>query len=365
MIRVLHVVSGDLWAGAEVMVYNLLRNLRKQRQFDIYTFLLNEGRLSRELRNLGIRVCVVEENRHSFQNIGYKLYILIRRIRPHVVHSHRYKENILSFLATRLLKGNKLVTTQHGLPEIFSGAKKQRSVTRLNYSIMKIAFDKVVCVSNEIKERFINGNGFDPALLAVVHNGISLNPPKNDPKMGSGEFCIGSAGRLFPVKDYQLFVEIAHRVIKVKNNVRFLLAGEGPEMSALKMLVGQYKLGDRFEFLGHLDNMSDFYNRLNLYLNTSIHEGVPMSVLEAMAHGIPVVAPAVGGLREIVEHGQNGYLIDSRVPEDYAAVCLDIMGDEHLHQRLSAAARQRVNDFFTADQMAKNYCKLYRELVAN
>ena len=365
MIRVLHVVSGDLWAGAEVMVYNLLKNLQKQSQFEVYTFLLNEGRLSRELRNLGLKVFVVEENRHSFQNIGYKLYKLIRTVKPHVVHSHRYKENVLSFLTTRLSKGTKLVTTQHGLPEIFSDAKKQRFVTRLNYSIMKMAFDKVVCVSNEIKGRFIDWNRFDPALLAVVHNGISLNPPKNDAKMGSGDFCIGSAGRLFPVKDYKLFIEIAHGVMKINNNVRFLLAGEGPEMSSLEMIVGQYGLGDRFEFLGHLDNMSDLYNRLNLYLNTSIHEGVPMSVLEAMAHGIPVVAPAVGGLREIIEHGQNGYLIDSRVPEDYADVCLDIMGDEHLHQRLSAAARQRVSDFFTADQMAKNYCKLYRELIAN
>ena len=366
MIRVAHVVSGDLWAGAEVMVYNLLRHLNNQRHLEVFSVLMNEGRLSRELRKLGIKVYVIDENRFSLMNIGCKLYLLLREYRPHIVHSHRYKENILSYGTTRFLNRVKLVTTQHGMPEIFSGLKKpkQSVVTRLNFFLMKKIFDKVVCVSCDIKTRFAQRYGFNPEILAVVHNGINLPNSFNIPDKG-GPFCIGTAGRLFPIKDFPLFIKIADKILKADRNVHFLLAGDGPERLYLQKLVDRCRLSDRFKFLGHIENMSTFYKRLDLYLNTSVHEGLPMSILEAMAHGIPVVAPATGGLCEIIEHARNGYLIKSRKPTDYAGVCLGIIDDRNLLKRLSLAARERVVNLFSAQKMAENYYRLYRELVEN
>ena len=302
----------------------------------------------------------------SLLNIGYKLYLLLREYRPHIVHSHRYKENILSCGTTRFRSGIKLVTTQHGMPEIFSGPKKtkQSVVTGFNFFLMKKVFEKVVCVSCDIKKRFAKRYGFSPELLAVIHNGINL-PSYNNKPVQEGTFCIGTAGRLFPIKDFPLFIRIADKILKTDKNIRFLLAGEGPERPYLQTLVEQYRLSDHIEFLGHIDNMPHFYNQLDLYLNTSVHEGIPMSILEAMAHGIPVVAPEIGGLCEIVEHARNGYLIKSRDPIDYAGVCLDINGDRKLLERLSLAARERVVTLFSAEQMAENYYKLYRELVTN
>ena len=343
LIRVIHVVSGDLWAGAEVMVYNLLRQLNNQRNVEVFSVLLNEGRLSRELRKSGIRVSVIEETSTPFVNIGYCLYALFRKYRPQIVHSHRYKENILSSITTRFRSGFKLVTTQHGMPEIFSGLKKpkQRFGTGLNFFLMKKVFDKVVCVSGDIKTRFVHRYGFNPELLTVVHNGINL-PVWNNIRDKGDPFCIGTAGRLFPIKDFPLFIKIADKILKVDREIRFLLAGEGPERPYLQEMVDRHRLGDRFKFLGHIDNMSQFYSKLDLYLNTSVHEGIPMSILEAMAHGIPVVAPEIGGVCEIIEHARNGYLIKSREPNDYAGVCLDIIGDRNLLKRLSLAARERV-----------------------
>ena len=178
-----------------------------------------------------------------------------------------------------------------------------------------------------------------------------------------GLFRIGTAGRLFPVKDYPLFIKIAHEILKNDPNVRFLLAGEGPERAVLRELVDKYQISQNFEFLGHVENMENFYVGLDLYLNTSVHEGIPMSVLEAMAHGVPIIAPKTGGLCEIVEDAKSGYLVNSRDPSDFAEVCLNVIKDRELYRSLSSAAQSRINTAFSAEHMAECYYRQYQELL--
>ena len=98
MIKVAHIISGDLWAGAEVMTFNLLAGLNKIKDLEIYAILLNEGRLSEELKRAGIRICVLDEKNLSFITIGHRLNCLLKKIKPDILHSHRYKENLLAFL---------------------------------------------------------------------------------------------------------------------------------------------------------------------------------------------------------------------------------------------------------------------------
>jgi glycosyltransferase involved in cell wall biosynthesis len=198
--------------------------------------------------------------------------------------------------------------------------------------------------------------------LSVIHNGINISAAISA-QNHDGLFRIGTAGRLFPVKDYPLFIKIANRILKNDPNVFFFLAGEGPDRPQLQELVNKLQISEHFKFLGHVENMDSFYGALDLFLNTSVHEGIPMSVLEAMAHGVPVIAPMNGGLCEIIEDAESGYLINSRDPDDYAEVCLKIIKNQELHRRLSLKARQRVISEFSAEHMANSYYQLYKELV--
>jgi glycosyltransferase involved in cell wall biosynthesis len=226
---------------------------------------------------------------------------------------------------------------------------------------MKSVFDKIVCVSSDIKRRFNKQFGFKNEILTVIHNGVFA--PDIKKKMNRDvTFKIGTAGRLFPVKDFKLFINIAHRILQNEKNVIFLLAGEGPEIEKLKKLVDGFQIADKVKFLGHLENMIPFYSGLDLYMNTSIHEGIPMSVLEAMAFGVPVVAPKTGGLCEIVEDKKNGYLINSRDADEFANVSISIIKNRELHKRLSNAACERVRTTFSTEHMAECYYRLYREL---
>ena len=106
---------------------------------------------------------------------------------------------------------------------------------------------------------------------------------------------------------------------------------------------------------------SAYYESLDLYINTSLHEGIPMSILEAMAAGKPVVAPRVGGIPEIVTDGEEGLLVDARTPPAFGAACMRLMNDPSLRARMGERAKEKVAASFSADAMAAHYRRLYTQ----
>jgi glycosyltransferase involved in cell wall biosynthesis len=114
---------------------------------------------------------------------------------------------------------------------------------------------------------------------------------------------------------------------------------------------------------GHIEDISAFYGKMDIYVNTSVHEGIPMSILEAMAHGLPVVAPDVGGIGEIIDDGVNGFLVAGRTPEAFAGPIRQLR-DTDLRQRIGEAAREKIHQSFSAQSMAAQYYQLYQELVS-
>lgn len=360
-LKILHLVSGDLWAGAETMACNLLKRLKNYNDIDISVIILNEGRLAKELRLAGLTVHVIDERQNSFWEIFKKTRKIVIGCLPEIIHSHRYKENLLALLISGCLRGIKLVSTQHGLPEAY--AKKpaivQRFKTLANFSILS-RFFTTVTVSGDILNSLIIRFGFRKENVEIIHNGIELPENVSSPN-NTGEFVIGSSGRLFPVKDYPLMLEIA-RVVALKGvkNIRFELAGNGPEMPELKKMIAYYGLKADFILKGHVDDMESFYRGLDVYLNTSVHEGIPMTILEALSYGIPVIAPAVGGIIEIIDDANDGFLIDSRNPQDFAEKCMLLKDNIELRKRMAHAAREKAEQVFSAEKMADKYYRLYR-----
>src|SRR5258708_3411399 len=153
-LKICHLISGDLWAGAEVMAFHLLSGLSTRREIDLFLILLNKGRLSDELQNAGIPTCVLDEGKRSFLEIIRLTARAVRMKKPHILHSHRYKENILSYLVSLTSRENAaLVSTQHGMPELYEGRPSllHRLKLHANYRLLASRFDKTVAVSQDIK----------------------------------------------------------------------------------------------------------------------------------------------------------------------------------------------------------------------
>lgn len=363
--KVFHFISGDLWAGAEAMTFNLLGNLKKYPDLDLAVILFNEGRLAGELRGIGLPVHVIDEKQYSFREIIQRTRALLHNSPPDLIHSHRYKENILAVLAAGFSGKIKLIATQHGLPELpdEKASLASRVVSTANFHLLSKRFTRIVAVSADIRNVLINRHAFDEHSVESIHNGIEI-PGGTVPKQKDGTFVIGSSGRLFPVKDYPLMVEVARVVASARvQDVQFELAGEGFERPVLEAMIQKYGLHDRFVLKGHQEDMDTFYRGMDIYLNTSIHEGIPMTILEALARGIPVVAPAVGGICEIITNGVEGFLIESRNPDAFAEKCLLLRDNRELREKMADAARIRAERAFSAENMGGNYYRLYRRTV--
>jgi glycosyltransferase involved in cell wall biosynthesis len=267
----------------------------------------------------------------------------------------------LAFLALWGKKSSRLISTRHGLPES-NGAGvglKANLISRANSYLLARRFHTVVAVSREVKKLLMEKEGCLKEKVELIHNGIEV--PEHFRRTKSKDtFVVGSAGRFFHVKDYPLMVEIAKTASRRKENILFKLAGDGPEKESIFSLIKNYGLEKIFNLEGSVYNMSQFYEGLDLYLNTSLHEGIPMSVLEAMGYGLPIVAPLVGGFPEIIQDGVHGFLVENRNPADFADRCLSLYEDTQLSNRMGEAARERVEKDFSIERMASRYYKLYR-----
>jgi len=364
--RIFQIISGDLWAGAEVMYYMLLKGLLKHNNIQLSAILLNEGKLAEEVRKLGIQLEIIDETRLNFFQMIKKIRSITRDLSPDIIHSHRLKENILAYYANN--SGNKkisLITTQHGMPEPLSKKLKflkDMALSKYNIHMLLKHYRYIVAVSEDIRSRFIKQYGISESKIVVIHNGIkkcfdiSSNKEKEI-------YVIGSAGRLFPIKDYTLMVQIAKEVLSKTDKVRFELAGEGPERDKILRLIEEYNLQQRFILRGFIDDVETFYHGLDIYINTSLHEGFPMSLLEAMACGLPIVAPKVGGIREMINDGDEGYLVEGRNPKEYSDKCMELIKNKQLIQRMGAASREKINNEYSMDSMANNYYRLYNDVM--
>jgi glycosyltransferase involved in cell wall biosynthesis len=365
---VLHIFSGDLWAGAEVVIFNLLRHLNESAGLRVVALSLNEGVLTEKLRAAGVTTYVIPEARHSFAAILFRAARLFRDKRVSVIHSHRYKENLLAWLLAGWIGASDVITTIHGLPEpANTSAREARAVrrrTRLDYAVVK-RFRCAVAVSEEMKGVLIREHGFQSSRLRVIHNGAAIPPHLDAPASVNGEpFHIGTVARLVPVKGLDLFLDAAAAIRREAPLVRFSILGDGPLRGELVQKAVDLNLGECVKFLAPRPDPTSFYRTLHLYLNTSLHEGIPLSMIEAMACGVPVVSSAVGGIPEIVTHARDGFLVKARDASLFARRCLSLMRDDRLRTTMGAHGSVQARSRFSVSVMAETYGRLYDECLA-
>jgi len=365
-VTVLHMFSGDLWAGAEVMIFHLLESLKGDPDLKIVALSLNEGILTSRLRNAGIETCVISEANNSFGMILVKAFNLLKAMRIDMIHSHGYKQNLLALVLARSMGIKRLFATLHGLPEPpvqEQNRKKGMSLkTRMDYFIVNHFFTRIVAVSREMRRILVQRYRFRQEKIDVIHNGIPVPSRVPSPDSSTfGRFHVGTVGRMVPVKDFNLFLDVAAEIKRHTDEVRFTILGDGPLRKELIRKAAELKLADCVEFLPTRADPFPYYQSLDLFLNTSLHEGIPLTILEAMALGRPVVAPKVGGLPEIISHGEDGLLVEGREPEKFARLCLELMENKDLRMNVGDRAAKKIATYFSSSRMASAYLQLYMQ----
>lgn len=322
---------------------------------------MTHGTLSRKLTESGVENYVIDESICSLPTIVGRIYQLLRKRNVELIHAHRYKENIVGGILGKLLGVRALMSTVHGLPEPTSEriGCMPRLKEEVNRYVLRNWYSCVVAVSFDLERQLRETRKFDRCNIAVVHNGVSSTASLIHEKSIERKLQIGTAGRLVKVKDLNLFIDVAAVVLREESNVRFRILGDGPLKQRLTERVRELGLLDKVVFEGYREDAQAFYDEIDIYLNTSIHEGLPLSILEAMAKGRPVVAPMVGGIPEIIINGQDGFLIKSRDSKEFAAKCLLLVRNRQLMEAMGKNAHRKIQDKFSSFQMVQAYGELY------
>ena len=373
-VSVVHIISGDLWAGPENQLVTLLGALKSDQRFSLRVIALNHGVLVERLRALCVPVEVIAEGEHSFFKLLGAVASKLKEYDAMIVHSHRYKENILSALVARRSGATTLVQTVHGVTEVFSGVKalKARLYLLLNRLATRRAFQRVIAVSDEIREIVQQELGEKPRVV-TIRNAVALETLR--PSIPAAELrdrlglqsnapVIGMIGRLVPVKAVDLMLDAFVRIQAALPQSQLVLAGDGSAADDLRAKAARLGVAGSVHFLGNRKDVPDLLQLFDLFVISSLHEGIPTVLLEALAMERAVVATAVGGIPEVVCDGEQGLLVPPCDDQALADACVRLLQSPEQRARLAAAGRLRIEAEFSAVVLGRKVGELYAELLS-
>lgn len=372
-ISVLHIASGDLWAGAEVQMYTLVKTLNNNLHVPVTVVLLNHGKLERELKAIGINVYILDESQLNGLQIFFSLFRLIRRLSPDIIHTHRIKENILGSIAALLAGNISSLRTTHGSqehpPSWLQPTKRLKYF--LNWYCARFLQNKIIAVSDDLG--VILKNDLPANKVIVIENGIDFEHITSqrhykcdEPGETKKHFTIGVAGRLVPVKRLDIFIATARYMLDHHSDMklRFHIYGEGPLLNELSILNDSLKTKDVVYFEGHCEHIVQKLTNLDALLMTSDHEGMPMILLEAMTLQVPIIAHAVGGIPSLLDQGSCGILVHDHTSAGYGEAIFQLLSQPDRQVTLKNNAYHRVRSVYSAENNALAYLSEY-SLIAN
>jgi len=365
--RVLHLVSSGGLYGAEQVILNLARDK------DTVSYV---GALH-NIHSPNLDIIDVAKKRglrgvvfKSRGRIDVRTIIEIRRFLKDntidILHTHGYKSDIVGVLA--VLSGKtKWVATNHVWHPMNGKLRLYEGIDAL---ALRFA-NRVVAVSDEIREDLIRAN-VPPPNIRVVYNGIdigrfsqsnSVEALKSTLGVGLQEFVVTMVGRLSPEKGQRLFLEAASRIASGKENVKFLIVGDGPMEEELRGEASRLNLDGRVIFTGFRTDIPAIYALSDLVVNMSSIEGLPLTVLEAMASGVPVVAARTGGIPTVIRDDETGLLIDSYDVGALTRAISSLIDNGPKRQQLAAAACELVTMNHSTERMCRAYREVYQEIL--
>jgi glycosyltransferase involved in cell wall biosynthesis len=362
--RVVHVAGSADWGGGERYLELLGRGLDRA-AFALEVIAPAPGALCGRLGALGIATHVVDLDALVSPAAVARLARALRRLGPDVVQSHGARSNFYTRLAARLAGVPAVISTVHNALTDYPVSPVRLAVYRALDATTRPLATRVVCVAAALA----------PARRAVViRNGIDLHdfdPAAARPAaealrraadLGPGP-VVGFVGRLTPQKAPETFVALLALVRRSRPDVRGVIVGDGPRRADVERAIAAHGLGAACRMLGERADVAAVLAALDVFVLTSVSEGFPFVVLEAMAMERPVVATAVNGVVEIVEDGVTGVLVGRGDAGALAGAVLDLLARPDAARALGRAGRRRVEAGFTARRMVRELEALYRDLA--
>jgi glycosyltransferase involved in cell wall biosynthesis len=357
--RVLHLDEQTGWRGGELQASWLMQGLvRRGHQVWLAG---RPGSRFLEDPHGGAEITRIALPLRSELDIGsaWRLARLVREERIDIVHAHTSHMHSLACLVRMLAPGVKVVAHRR-----VSFPPKRDPLNRMKYR----GPDRIVCVSGRVREVLLE-YGLPPQQLTLVYSAVDAArlqvPPADRASLGvqPGERMLFSAGALVDQKDHATLLDAFKMVLKEQPACRLILAGEGSLRATLEAKVATLGIADHVVFLGQRSDVPAITRAADLYVSSSLSEGLGTSVLEALGSGTPVVATSAGGVGEMVINNQTGRLVPTANPAALAEAMLDALCQPEESQRMASNSKRLVEDQFGVDRMVEGNIAVYGELV--
>ena len=359
----LYVVTLAEVGGAQSYVRDLLSATRSE--FDVAVAAYGDGPLKIAAEALNVQFVPLRHVRRPLSPLHdllglIELFRLFRRLRPDIVHLNSSKAGVLGRIAAWLARVPVCVFTAHGWAFKATTGGAARLYLWADRAVRPMT-TMVVCVSELELRAGLRARVCVAERATVIRNGVEVGAyAKRALREGAAQ--IVSVGRLAEPKDFATLVAALALLPPGKAQLRVL--GDGPLRGPLVAQIGELALADSVELVGEVADVRPSLREADLFVLSSRSEAMPLSVLEAMAAGLPVVASDVGGLGEVVVEGETGFLVAPGDPGELAARLAQLVDDRDLRERLGAAGHCRANASFSLARCCGEHLALYRSLLA-
>ena len=350
--------------GSERVVYDIARKLNKE----LYTAIIvsfEDGPVRKVYENIGVKVHVIEKKKRIDIKFVRDLRRILLREDINIVNPHHFVQLKYSFLATRFSR-IKLVYTEHSRWQL-------EQLSPLNSILNKLFLlrsDAVIAISKQIEDYYRNRIKLREEKIHFIANGIDLTVYQN----GDGdhlrrqlgidqqERVVGMVGNIRPEKNHKLLISAFSRVAKKLKNVRLLLVGLDCMDGQVQRFASNNGASEKILFLGKRDDVPELLKVFDLFCLPSMYEGMPLTVLEAMASGVPVIGSDTLGINEVIRDNVNGLLFPVNDEKRLTDLMMGLLANDGLRARLSEAGKSSVEQCYSLCDKIKQYDQLFQML---
>mgnify|MGYP000468684849 CR=1 FL=1 len=366
-IGVLHLISSNGLFGAEKVMLSLAKRINCNRIkpyiVSVNNYYNPHFEVVKKAQENNLPVFVVDSKRKFDLRTIRDLCNIIKINRIDLIHTHNYKANFLGFIVSKKLK-LPIVTTLHGY---IGDGLRLKFYESLDRFLLRF-FNKVILVDECLKENCSKNLNY-----TIIHNGIEIDDsmlhirPSHEIRKELGvatdKTIIGAVGRLSKEKGISYLLKAFAVLVKRNHNLQLLIVGEGPLRDNLEKLCKELNIKKDVIFTGFQEEVDKYYSVMDIYVCSSLIEHFPLSVMEAMKHGLAVIATNVGGTPKLIRDNSTGLLIKPYSTKEIYDSLKILIEDNSLRTRLGEEGRRFIIENFSIDGMVKRYEKIYEEVI--
>ncbi len=381
-IRVLHIITRMIPGGADENTLQTVLLLDKARfTVDLIVGGQSDEMMLRRVENCRV-VILPELVRNPSLSCDIKSFIKIMRIirheKYHIVHTHTAKAGILGRMAAWLCRTPIIVHTLHGTTFHRAMHASEAFFYRILERLTACITDQLVSVGDDLRQIYLNAGVGKPEQYVTIRSGfeisrfrlsdaeIALRRRKIRRELGISDaaYVIGSASRLEPRKGQYYFIQSAQQLLSKYPDLVFILAGDGPSAEELRTLAQSLRIANKIHFLGHRKDIEDVMSAMDVFVLSSLWEGLPQVLVQAAALGRPIVSFDAEGAKEIVHGGENGFVVPRGDENALTESLAYLISHPQRAREMGLRGRRFIGAEYDKEIMVRRIDELYSELLS-